>query len=58
MQNARLDEIQARVKISRRNINNFRYAENTTLMTEKEEPLDESERGEWKSGLKTQHSKN
>ena len=58
MQNARLDEIQARVKISRRNINNFRYAENTTLMAEKEEPLDESERGEWKSGLKTQHSKN
>ena len=37
MQNARLDEIQARIKISRRNINNLRYAENTTLMAEKEE---------------------
>ena len=37
MQNARLDEIQARIKISRRNINNLRYAENTTLMAESEE---------------------
>ena len=37
MQNARLDESQARIKIVRRNINNHRYAEDTTLMAEKEE---------------------
>ena len=34
MRNARLDEAQARIKISRRNINNLRYADETTLMTE------------------------
>ena len=39
MQNARLDEVQAGIKISRRNINNFRYADDTTLMTESEEEL-------------------
>ena len=33
-------------------INNLRYADDTTLMAESEEPLDESERGEWKSWLK------
>ena len=32
MQNARLDEAQAGIKIARRNINNLRYADNTTLM--------------------------
>ena len=37
MQNARLDEAQAGIKISRRNINNLRYANNTTLMGESEE---------------------
>ena len=37
MQNAGLDEAQARIKISRRNISNLRYAENTTLMAESEE---------------------
>ena len=36
MQNARLDEAQAGIKISRRNINNLRYADNTTLMAESE----------------------
>ena len=45
-QNARLDEAQAGIKIAGRNINNFRYADDTTLMAEREEPLDESERGE------------
>ena len=45
--NAGLEEAQARIKIVRRNINNLRYADDTTLMVEsKEEPLDESERGE------------
>ena len=39
MQNARLDESQAGVKIIRRNINNFRYADDTTLMAESEEEL-------------------
>ena len=39
MQNARLDEAQAGIKISRRNINNLRYADDTTLMAESEEEL-------------------
>ena len=46
MRNAGLDEAQAGIKIAGRNINNLRYAADTTLMAEsKEEPLDESERG-------------
>ena len=39
MQNAGLDEAQARIKITRRNINNLRYADDTTLMAESEEEL-------------------
>ena len=39
MQNARLDETQAGIKIARRNINNLRYADDTTLMAESEEIL-------------------
>ena len=39
MQNARLDEAQAGMKIARRNINNLRYADDTTLMAESEEEL-------------------
>ena len=39
MQNAGLDEAQAGIKIARRNINNFRYADDTTLMPESEEEL-------------------
>ena len=50
MRNAGLDEAQTGIKIARRNINNFRYAENTTLMAESQrgtkEPLDEGEKGE------------
>ena len=57
MWNTRLDKAEAGIKIARRNINNLRYADDTTLMTESEEPLDESEREGWKSWLKTQHSK-
>ena len=60
MRNARLDEAQTRIKIARRNSNNLRYADNTTLMAEREEqnrPLmkvkEESEI--W---LKTKYSKN
>ena len=37
MQNARLDESQARIKTAKRNINNLRYADNTTLFAESEE---------------------
>ena len=39
MRNAGLDEAQAGIKIARRNINNFRYADDTTLMAESEEEL-------------------
>ena len=39
MRNAGLDEAQAEIKIARRNINNLRYADNTTLMAESEEEL-------------------
>ena len=62
MQNARLDEAHAGIKIAGRNINNLRYADDTTLMAESKEELksllmkvkEESE----KNRLKTQHSKN
>ena len=47
MRNAGLDELQAGIKIARKNINNLRYAENTTLMAERKrgtkEPLNEGE---------------
>ena len=49
MKNAWLDEAQAGIKIAKRNINNLRYADDTTLMAESEDELkllDESERGE------------
>ena len=50
MQNARLDEPQAEIKIIGRNINNLRYADNTTLMAESEEEINsllmKVERGE------------
>ena len=51
MRNAGLDEAQAGIKIARRNISYLRYADDTTLMAESEEalneePLDEGERGE------------
>ena len=62
MGNAGLEDSQAGIKTSRRNINNLRYADATTLIAENEEELksllmkvkEESE----KSWLKTQHSKN
>ena len=50
MRNAGLEEAQAGIKIAGRNIKNLRYADDTTLMAEREEeqkkPLDESEKGE------------
>ena len=54
MWNAGLDEAQVGIQIAGRNINNFRYADDTTLIAES----DEGVRGEWKSWLKTQNSKN
>ena len=62
MWNARLDKAQAGIKIARRNINNLRYANETTRMAESEEELksllmkvkEESE----KAGFKAQHSEN
>ena len=57
-----LDEAQAGIKIAGRNINNFRYAHDTTLMAESEEELEsllmkvKMESG--KSWLKAQHSEN
>ena len=60
MRNAGLEEAQAGIKIAGRSINNLRYADDTTLMRKwrTKEPLDESERREWKSGVKAQHSEN
>ena len=58
MRNTGLDEAQAGIKIAGRNINNLRYADDTTLMAQSEEELksllmkEENERGEWKSWLK------
>ena len=60
MQNARLNEAQARIKVAGRNINNLKYADETTLMAEGKEELKsllmKEESG--KSWLKTQHSNN
>ena len=60
LDNIVMDEAQAGIKISRRNINNLRYVDDTTLVAESEEVkrLDESEREEWKSWIKAQHSEN
>ena len=63
MRNARLEEAQAGIKIARRNLNNLRYADDTTLMAESEEELKsllmklkvESEKVGWP---KAQHSEN
>ena len=62
MRNAGLGETQAGIKIAVRNINNLRYADDTTLWhkvkKKNKEPVDESERGKWKCWLKAQHSEN
>ena len=63
MRNARLDKLQAGIKIGRWNINNFRYADNTTLINGwkwrgTKEPLDKGEEGERKICLKTKYLKN
>ena len=62
MQNAGLDEEQAGIMIARRNINNFRYEGDTTLMAESEEELKsllmKVKEDSGKNWLKTQHSEN
>ena len=61
MQNARLDKAQAGIKTARRNNNNLRYADDTTLMAESEEELKSLMKVKEESGkswLKTQRSKN
>ena len=61
MQNGRMNEAQAGIKIARRNIDNLRYADDTTLMAESEEEL-KSLWWKWKrrvkKWLKAQHSEN
>ena len=60
MRNAGLEEAEAGIKIARRNINNIKYADDNHYCKKwrrPKEPLDESERGEWKSWLKIQHLK-
>ena len=59
MQNAKLDEAQAEIKIAVRNINNLRYADDNTLRAKSEEELKSllmKVKEEWESWLKTQHS--
>ena len=59
MRNAGLEEAQGGFKIAGRNINNLRSADDTYgKKWRTKEPLDESERGEWKIWLKAQHSEN
>ena len=65
MQNAGLDELQTGIKIARRNINNLRYVDDTTLMAESEEELknllmrvkEESERSALKLNIKKKKTK-
>ena len=58
MRNAWLDEAQAGIKTARRNINNLRYTDNTTVMAESEEELESLlMKVKEESWLKTQHSK-
>ena len=61
MRNTGLEEAQTEIKIARRNTNNFRYADDTTLMAESEEVLKSllmKVKEEWKSWLKAQHLEN
>ena len=61
MQNARLDEAQAEVKMDRRNINNLRYTDDTIVVAESEDELKSllmKVKEEWKSWLTSQHSEN
>jgi len=60
MQNVTMHKAKAGINTAGRNINNLRFADDTILMAESEEeldPLDESERGEWKASLKLNFQK-
>ena len=60
MRNSGLEEIQAGIKIARRNLNHLKYADDTTLMAESEDlkNLLMKVKEEWKIWLKAQHSEN
>ena len=62
MRNARLDEAQAGIMIAKRNVNNLRFTDDTTLMAESEEELKnlfmKVKEESAKAGLKSQHSEN
>ena len=61
MRNARLDKVQAGIKVAGRNITNLKYADDTTLMTERKEELKSllmKVKEESESWLKAQHSEN
>ena len=60
MQNAKLDKAQARIKIARRNINNLRYADDTSLMAESKDKLNSllMKMKQESGNIKTQHSEN
>ena len=62
MRNAGLEEAQAGIKTARRDINNLRYADDTTLKAQSEKELKsllmKVKRGEWKNWLKAQYSEN
>ena len=61
MRNAGLEEAQVGIKFAGRNINNLRYADDTTLIAESEDELKSllmKVKREWKSWLQTQHSEN
>ena len=62
MRNIGLDEAQAGIKTAGKNINNLRYADDTTLMAESEEELKslliQVKEEEWKSWFQAQHSEN
>ena len=61
MRNAGLEDAQTGIKIARRNTNNLRYADDTTLVAESEEELKSllmKVKGEWRSWIKAQHSEN
>ena len=65
MRNARLDELQAGIKIGRRNINNIRHTDDTALLAEREEELksllikvkEESERADLRLNIKEKNKK-
>ena len=61
MRNIRLDDLQAEIKIAAKNINKLKYADGTTLMSERRQELKSllmRMKGDWRSWFKAQHSEN